>query len=217
MITTCILTFNEGKKISTCIDSIKGCVDEIMVVDGFSTDNTIEIAKGKGAIVYQREMNKDFGKQRNYAIEKAKSDWIFMLDADEICSPILAQKLKQLSQHTEYDGFSFLWKNYCNDNLVETVRKLCLFKRIGYYEDEVHEKVLGLDKIANLQNEDCFIIHNKTKDDQKKHFLVYKEIIEQNLAKSEANKDFKKMAYYEYAKKRQSEKESIWLDDYITI
>lgn len=78
-----ILTLNEESNISDCIDSVAWC-DDVDVLDSFSSDRTCEIAKAKGARVYQREFD-NFGRQRIFALDKIsyKYQWLFHLDADE--------------------------------------------------------------------------------------------------------------------------------------
>ena len=85
-----ILTFNESINISDCIVSAKLISDDIVVLDSFSTDNTVEIAKSMGVKV---ETNKFIGyaTQRNFALQsiKYKYNWIFMIDADErVCEKV---------------------------------------------------------------------------------------------------------------------------------
>ena len=58
-----IITYNEEENIARCIDSIEGVVKEIIVVDSFSTDNTVQIAKVKGAIVFK--INEGYSQQKN--------------------------------------------------------------------------------------------------------------------------------------------------------
>ena len=65
------------------LDSVKDYVDEIVVVDTGSTDNTIEVAKSYGAKVFESPWNNDFSTPRNMALENATGDWIIFLDADE--------------------------------------------------------------------------------------------------------------------------------------
>lgn len=79
-----ILTFNEEQHISRCITSLKGTVDDIFVVDSFSTDNTVEIAKKLGVKVFQNSFVNQ-AVQFNWALENCnvKSDWILRVDADE--------------------------------------------------------------------------------------------------------------------------------------
>lgn len=78
-----ILTFNEAVNIKQCLDSVNWA-DDVVVLDSFSTDNTVDIAKRKNARIYRHKFE-DFGSQRNYALEQIdfKHEWIFHLDADE--------------------------------------------------------------------------------------------------------------------------------------
>lgn len=74
---------NEERCLDRCLKSIRGTVDEIIIVDTGSTDKTLDIAKKHGANIYHLEWNHDFAKARNYAISKATGDWLLSLDADE--------------------------------------------------------------------------------------------------------------------------------------
>lgn len=215
MISVCILTYNQEKNLQAVIDNVKNGVDEIVIIDGFSTDRTKEIAEKNGVRFFQRALNNDYGAQRNFAIEKAKGDWIFMLDADERCSEVLIKILKKITKTDVYDGFTILWKNYCDNQLVEVSRKLCLFKRYGKYVDALHEKVQGLKHVANIKNENAFLTHYKSREEQLQRLTKYKNIILNNIKDAEAKNDLEKLAYYRYALRRHKEKEIIWLGDYI--
>lgn len=93
-ISALILTKNEEKNISECISGLKFC-DEIIVIDDNSSDNTVEIAKRSGAKVFQRNLDRDFAGQRNYALEKASGKWVFFVDADERVSDELRKEIKK--------------------------------------------------------------------------------------------------------------------------
>lgn len=82
-ISVVLATYNEEKNIVACINSVKDWVDEIIIVDEFSTDKTKEIAESLGAKVYQSKHEQIFHITKNKAIDKAKSDWVLQLDADE--------------------------------------------------------------------------------------------------------------------------------------
>jgi glycosyltransferase involved in cell wall biosynthesis len=88
-----ILTLNEADNIMRCIRSLSWC-DDIVVLDSFSTDGTVERARECGARVYQREFD-NFAGQRNHALDQVdfKHDWILHLDADEVVTPALAQEM----------------------------------------------------------------------------------------------------------------------------
>lgn len=78
-----VLTLNEADNIQACLDSV-AWADDVVVLDSYSSDETVALAKAKGARVYQRRFD-DFGSQRNYALDEIgfKHDWVFHLDADE--------------------------------------------------------------------------------------------------------------------------------------
>lgn len=82
----CIIAKNEEENIRKCIESVNKIVKEIIVIDTGSRDNTVSIAKKLGAKIYFFKWNKDFAATRNYALKKAKGDWIIFLDADEYMS-----------------------------------------------------------------------------------------------------------------------------------
>src|SRR2546421_3974857 len=79
-----ILTLNEEKNLPHALGSIRDWADEVFVLDSFSTDRTVEIAREAGGAVVQNAFV-DYAKQRNFAIDHLpiKSEWILFLDADE--------------------------------------------------------------------------------------------------------------------------------------
>lgn len=78
-----ILTLNEETNIGSCLDTLAWC-DDIVVLDSFSQDQTVQIAKAKGARVFQRRFD-DYASQRNYGLKSISysNQWILMVDADE--------------------------------------------------------------------------------------------------------------------------------------
>jgi glycosyltransferase involved in cell wall biosynthesis len=108
-----IITLNEEKNISRCIDSVKEFADEIIVVDSFSTDNTEKIAKEKGAIFIKNKFE-DYVKQHEFADLQATHDHIFTLDADEEVSPGLKEFIQNVKKYWKHDGYSMnRMTNYC--------------------------------------------------------------------------------------------------------
>ncbi|MEK7521462.1 MAG: glycosyltransferase family 2 protein [Patescibacteria group bacterium] len=93
MLSAIVLTRNEEKNIRECLESVKWC-DKIVLVDDYSEDKTVEIAKKFGAKVYKRKLNDDFAKQRNFGLEKARGEWVLFVDADERVSPELAKEIQ---------------------------------------------------------------------------------------------------------------------------
>ncbi|MEW6369157.1 MAG: glycosyltransferase family 2 protein [Acidobacteriota bacterium] len=95
-ISACVITLNEEDRIVHAIESARGVCDEIVVVDGGSTDRTVELARGAGATVYERPFD-DFTPQKNFANARAQHPWILSLDADERVSQELADELRRLT------------------------------------------------------------------------------------------------------------------------
>jgi glycosyltransferase involved in cell wall biosynthesis len=93
MISVIILTHNEETNIARCLDSVSWS-DDILVIDSFSEDRTVEISKRHGARVIQRAFE-DFSSQRNFASEQGnlKHEWVLHLDADEVVTPELRAEL----------------------------------------------------------------------------------------------------------------------------
>lgn len=89
-----ILTYNEEKNLEKCLKSISNLANEIFVVDSYSTDKTLEIAKRYGAIVIQHQFTNQ-AEQFNWALDNLdiKSDWILKLDGDEEILPELKEEI----------------------------------------------------------------------------------------------------------------------------
>lgn len=102
-----ILAKNEEKFIAACIESVKNFSDEIIVVDDFSTDKTAKICENLGAKVFQRNLNGNWGEQKNFAIEQASFDWIFLIDSDERVTPELAEEIQKI---LAADDKNFAWR-----------------------------------------------------------------------------------------------------------
>lgn len=99
-----ILTYNEEKHITRCINSLKDVCEEIFVIDSFSKDKTVEISKILGAKVYQHPFENQ-ARQFNWAIKNCPitSDWIWRVDADEYIEPALAEKVVISLPHVSLD------------------------------------------------------------------------------------------------------------------
>jgi len=82
-ISACLIVKDEEALLPKCLESIKGLVDEIIIVDTGSVDRTVEISESFGAKVYHHQWENDFSKHRNQSISYATSDWIFVIDGDE--------------------------------------------------------------------------------------------------------------------------------------
>lgn len=91
-----IATYNEEGNISDCLKSVKDIADEIIIVDGTSTDKTVEIAKSLGAKVIVTSNPKIFHINKQIAFDESKGDWILYLDADERVGPKLVREIEKV-------------------------------------------------------------------------------------------------------------------------
>jgi glycosyltransferase involved in cell wall biosynthesis len=99
-----IITLNEEKNIARCMESVRDIADEIIILDCFSTDNTVEIARSKGAIVHQQKF-KGYIEQKNCAVLLASFDFILSLDADEAIDVKLADAILTEKEHFSYPAY----------------------------------------------------------------------------------------------------------------
>lgn len=99
-----VITRNEEALIGQCLKSASFC-DELVVVDSFSTDRTVEIAEGLGAKVFTREFE-GYIAQKQFALEQASSEWVFSLDADEQATYELGREIEAtLARGAPADGY----------------------------------------------------------------------------------------------------------------
>ena len=108
-ISLCIIVKDEGRGLEEFLLYHKDLVDEIIVVDTGSTDNTIEIARKYTDKIFNFKWNDDFSAARNYSISKALGDWILWLDPDEIISEKDLEKIKEFNDN-KYLGYRFVQK-----------------------------------------------------------------------------------------------------------
>lgn len=118
-----LATFNEEKNIGDCLESIKEIADEIIVVDGSSSDETREIAKKYGARVIRTDNPPIFHINKQKALEMAQYPWILQLDADERVSPGLSMEIERIISFNESDLEEYQ-KNLPNKNLFDRHTRL---------------------------------------------------------------------------------------------
>lgn len=162
-----ITTFNEEVNIADCIESVRWA-DEILVVDSFSRDRTVEIAQGYPVQVLQREY---FGSaaQKNWALDRVSHEWVLIVDADERVPPALQDEIgRVLSDPARADGY---WIARANHFLGRPVRSagwqrdkvLRLFDRTkGSYEPlHVHAEVRIQGRVGRLRER---LVHHTYRD-----------------------------------------------------
>jgi glycosyltransferase involved in cell wall biosynthesis len=105
MISVLILTLNEEANLPRCLDAL-GWADDVLVVDSFSTDRTVEVAEARGARVLQRRFD-DFAGQRNFGLTEGglKHEWVLHLDADEVVPPALRAEMFRVIEDDGKDAY----------------------------------------------------------------------------------------------------------------
>lgn len=107
-----VLTKNEEARIRRCLDSVRWA-DEVVVVDGMSTDRTVEICESLGARVIRHPFEGSFAQERNLGLEQATGDWVLQIDADDVVTPSFRTAVERLlSSPQPFDVFKFRRKSY---------------------------------------------------------------------------------------------------------
>ncbi|TYP70459.1 glycosyltransferase family 2 protein [Aquimarina intermedia] len=108
-----IITYNEERKIETCLKSLQGVVDEIVVVDSFSTDRTEEICN-QYDVKFIKQQFLGYKEQKNFVISQASYDHIISLDGDEALSEELQETIIALKSNWVHDGYYMnRYNNFC--------------------------------------------------------------------------------------------------------
>lgn len=112
----CMIVKNEEKYLDECLASVRDYVDEMIILDTGSTDNTLDIARNYNTQIYQFDWINDFSAARNASIQYAKGDWILWLDADErLIEPKYAQLRKKLTTENKPIAYLVEIHNYLAD------------------------------------------------------------------------------------------------------
>ncbi len=96
---------NEAENLLRCLESVRGVVDEIVVVDTGSTDDTVAVAERSGARVFHFAWCDDFSAARNEAVAHARGTWILALDADEALTREARRKLRSLLNDERFQAY----------------------------------------------------------------------------------------------------------------
>jgi (heptosyl)LPS beta-1,4-glucosyltransferase len=159
-----VLAYNESKVLRACLESVRWA-DEIVVVDGHSTDETVSIAREFTEKVFLSDLlgpknPGGYSDQRNFALQQASSPWIFFLDADERCTPELASEIRHvLSGNSLVDvaGYRIRRKEYFfgihspHTHGESWLTRLLCTDRVRWNDRLVHEGVVADGEIRSLE------------------------------------------------------------------
>jgi len=155
-ISAVIVAKNEADNIEECISALS-FVEEVIVVDDESTDDTEKLAKSLGGKVFTRKLD-SFAKQRNFGAEKASNDWILSIDADEVVNNDLAGAIEDLDPNL--NGYQMLWKNMFLGQTPKSLQEWhfrIYNKKQATWVGDVHEHIEVQGEIAKIQS--GFVLH----------------------------------------------------------
>lgn len=155
-----LAVYNEEKNLASCLESVRDIADEIVIVDGNSTDKTLEIAQHFRAKIIHEENRKMFHINKQIALNACTNDWILQLDADEVVPANLSKEIQHIIGSTPKEhGFfiarkNYFWGHFMNkggqypDFVLRLVRK-------GYAKfpcESVHEQILVSGDVGYLEH-----------------------------------------------------------------
>ena len=156
MLSVVLVVRNEAENIAECLESIKDLAEDIVVVDGYSTDDTVKIAKSYGSRVFQAEPKGYTEPFREFGITKAKGEWILNLDADEVVTKELAAEIISIIQKSTYNSYWIPRKNMLQKKhwvrFTYPDYQLRLYKKDGVkFTSEVHNGVHAVGQSGRLK------------------------------------------------------------------
>lgn len=187
----CMIVKNEEKHLVKCLKSVRNIIDEIIIVDTGSTDKTIDIAKVFGAKIFEFPWTGDFAAARNHSLSQATGNWILILDADEVLSPLDFKKLEEIIHRkpSAPAAYSVATRNYIRNVgilgwtpnsgeypeeagtgwVVSTKVRLLSRSKDAFFSNPVHETLESSLKKAKIPITPCkIIVHHYGKLDAQK-------------------------------------------------
>lgn len=157
-ISAVIITKNEATNIARCLHALVNLVDEILVVDAFSTDDTVKIAQRLGAKVIQKKWI-GYSQNKNYGNQLAQHDWILSIDADEVLSKELTTSIQTLKLNKNHiyainrlNNYCGQWIKHCSWHPDWNIR-LFHRKNAGWKGEFVHEQLSFSSTIKTIRLE----------------------------------------------------------------
>ena len=164
-----IITKNEERNIKRALESIKWA-DEIVIVDGFSTDKTCEIAKEYGAHVISSKYE-GHGEEKNKAIRACKYEWIVEIDADEELTSNSENEIRNAIQDENLSGYTLIREEQFLGRVIIRGPKIRVYKNKFLYKGYTHEILQISGKIGKLKT-----VINHYNNQTMKELIEYNEV-----------------------------------------
>ncbi|PZU86349.1 MAG: hypothetical protein DI529_08645 [Chryseobacterium sp.] len=155
-----VITYNEEDNIVHLLNVLEDTVDEIIIVDSFSTDRTKQVCTQYPKVKFFEKRFNGYGEQKNYALDLCTGDWILFLDADEVPNECLIQSIRAVtaSSNSGCNVYKAKFINHLGIHIIRhggwgNVMRERLFKKNAakYSDDKVHEFLITSEKAELLE------------------------------------------------------------------
>jgi len=143
-VSVCMIVKDEEDCLLSALKSVRDFTDELIIVDTGSTDNTPQLALAAGAKLFHLSWEGDFAVARNFALKQASSEWVLVLDADEVLESVTPDTFYALLNNVRIEGYFLDIKNILDPTRGEyhdQVVRLFRNKPIYQFEGAIHEQV----------------------------------------------------------------------------
>ena len=198
---------NESKRLARCLESVKGIVNEIVIVDTGSTDTTKQIAESFNAKIYHFQWINDFSAARNYALNQSSGDWNLVLDADEYITNDCSAVIKEFMQNGNHIGRVRILNQFIDDGEEKHSQSFIsrIIPRGVFYEGMIHEQIIsdlprviinvdvehdGYIEASNKKERNLKLLHLALEKNSKDPYMLYKIGNEYTVAKNYEKADF---------------------------
>lgn len=153
-----VITRDAGAQLAACLDSVRFAA-ETLIVDSGSQDDTVQIARARGARVIEQSWL-GFGPQRRFAVDRAAHDWVLCLDADERVSPELASSIQTTLREPRFAAFEMARRNRFfgrwlrhGEGYPDWTLRLFDRRHARWSDDAVHERVRADGEVGRLSGD----------------------------------------------------------------
>lgn len=186
-LSACMIVKNEEKFLSQCLDSIKDVVDEIIIVDTGSTDNTVEMARRYTDKVYFHEWQNSFSEARNYALQFATCEWILQIDADEKLEQEDVPLLRAVLKHKEFNSIFVALMSELPEGISKSYFQRIYRRGKAHYEGIVHNQLICEGDALITEIRIHHYGYNLSEDKMKAKYKRTESLLKQQLAENPNN------------------------------
>lgn len=221
-VTAAMIVRNEAATLARCLESICPGVDEIVVVDTGSDDDTRQIARQFTSNVLEFRWVHDFAAARQFSFQQARGDWLCWFDADDVVANAAA--IRERTRRAPDDVQGFYWKyvvgqdDYGN-SVCELWRERCVRRQAGFrWQGRVHE-VLVPCSAARLERDDAITVHHRPPTRPALHHRRNLDILETELAATRGKPPPRLLLYLgnEYADHGRHAQAIEYLEQYLAV